>query len=140
MLSQLDQLGYSTSYIKQLRERVKKLKSRKEQMIMSLGTSSNTIEKMKIGSKLPIIDLRENGSSIEVILITWLQKNFMLSEVLSILQEEGAEVVGASFSAVGDKLFHTIHSQVYIQKILVYNFTIYSKSFKLIKIIINLII
>jgi len=94
---------------------------------------------MKIGSKLPIIDLRENGSSIEVILITGLQKNFMLSEVLSILQE-GAEVVGASFSAVGDKLFHTIHSQVYIQKILVYNFTIYSKSFKLIKIIINLII
>lgn len=114
MLSQLDQLGYSTSYIKQLRERVEKLKSRKEQVIMSLGSSSNTIEKMKIGSKLPIIDLREFGSStIEVILITGLQKNFMLSEVLSILQEEGAEVVSASFSAVGDKVFHTIHAQVY---------------------------
>lgn len=113
MLSQLDQLDLAASYIKQLRERVEKLKGRKEQA-MSSGSSSETInDKMKIGTKLPLIDLREFGSSIEVILITGLQKNFMLSEVLSILQEEGAEVVSASFSAVGDKVFHTIHAQVY---------------------------
>ncbi|XP_059443289.1 transcription factor bHLH162-like [Corylus avellana] len=117
MLSQLDQLDLAASYIKQLRERVEKLKGRKEQA-MSSGSSSETInDKMKIGTKLPLVDLREFGSSIDVILITGLQKNFMLSEVLSILQEEGAEVVSASFSAVGDKVFHTIHAQVRISRL-----------------------
>ncbi|KAE8124195.1 hypothetical protein FH972_019101 [Carpinus fangiana] len=117
MLSQLDQLNLAASYIKQLRERGEELKGRKEQA-MRIGSSSDTInDKMKIGTKLPLIDLREFGSSIEVILITGLQKNFMLSEVLSILQEEGAEVVSASFSAVDDKVFHTIHAQVRISRL-----------------------
>ena len=119
MLSQLDQLDLAASYIKQLRERVEQLKGRKEQA-MRIGSSSDTInDKMKIGTKLPLIDLREFGSSIEVILITGLQKNFMLSEVLSILQEEGAEVVSASFSAVNDKVFHTIHAQVLCRKLII---------------------
>lgn len=81
---------------------------------MSLGSNSDMIDTVKNGSKLPKIDLRDMGSSIEVILITGLQKNFLFSEVISILQEEGAEVVSSSFSAVGDKVFHTIHAQVYL--------------------------
>jgi hypothetical protein len=113
MLSQLDQLDYAASYIKQLRERIEKLERRKEQAkAMSLGSNNDMIDTVKNGSKLPIIDLRDMGSSIEVILITGLQKNFLLSEVISILQEEGAEVVSSSFSSMGDTVFHTIHAQV----------------------------
>jgi hypothetical protein len=117
MLSQLDQLDYAASYIKQLRERIEQLEGRKEEA-RSLDTNSNKMiqDTMKIGSKLPLIDLKDMGSIIEVSLISGLHKNFMFSEVISILQEEGAEVVSSSFSTVGDKVFHSIHAQV-----LVYN-------------------
>ena len=117
MLSQLDQLDYATSYIKQMRERIEQLEGRKEEA-RSLDTNSNKMihDTMKIGSKLPLIDLKDTGSIIELSLTSGLHKNFMFSEVISILQEEGAEVVSSSFSTVGDKVFHSIHAQV-----LVYN-------------------
>ncbi|KAG6635226.1 transcription factor bHLH162-like [Carya illinoinensis] len=113
MVSQQDKLDYATRYITQLRERIEKLKRRKERAVaVSLGNSSN----MGIGSSLPIVDLRDLGSSIEVILISGLQKNFMY-EVTCILQEEGGEVVSSSFHTVGDKIFHTIHAQAKISRI-----------------------
>ena len=36
----------------------------------------------------------------------------MLYEVISVLEEEGAEVVTANFSTVADKIFYTVHAQV----------------------------
>ncbi|XP_040986520.1 transcription factor bHLH162-like [Juglans microcarpa x Juglans regia] len=119
MVSQQDKLDYATRYITQLRERIEKLKRRKEQVaVSSLGTGSwNMIDDTYgNGSWLPIVDLRDLGSSIEVILISGLQKNFMY-EVTCILQEEGAEVVSSSFSTVGDKIFHTVHAQAKISRI-----------------------
>ncbi|KAG6635224.1 transcription factor bHLH162-like [Carya illinoinensis] len=112
MVSQQDKIDYATRYITQLRERIEKLKRRKEQVAGSLGNSSN----MGIGSSLPIVDLRDLGSSIEVIWISGLQKNFMY-EVTCILQEAGAEVVSSSFYPVGDKIFHPIHAQAKISRI-----------------------
>ncbi|WOK98513.1 hypothetical protein Cni_G07225 [Canna indica] len=35
----------------------------------------------------------------------------MLREVISVLEEEGAEIVNASFKSLGDMSFHTIHCQ-----------------------------
>lgn len=67
-----------------------------------------------VGSRLPVVKLSESDSSIEVMLISGLNKNFMFYEVISVLEEEGAEVVSANFSTVGDKVFHTLHAQVII--------------------------
>ncbi|KAJ9163734.1 hypothetical protein P3X46_023368 [Hevea brasiliensis] len=117
MLSQQDQLDHAAAYIKHLRERIEKLKKIKEQALGSLGANNNTMDAMMMGLRLPMIELREMGSSIEVILISGLKKNFMLYEVITILEEEGAEVVSASFSTVGDKVFHTVHAQVKICRV-----------------------
>lgn len=80
---------------------------------MGLENGSNTMDTMMFGSRLPVFDLRDLGSSIEVIVVSGLQKSFMVYEIISILEEEGAEVVSASFSTVGDKVFHTVHAQVH---------------------------
>jgi hypothetical protein len=118
ILSQQDQLDYAASYISQLKERIENLKGRKEQVMgMGLGNTNHVMDTMTIGSRLPVIDLRDLGSSIEVIVISGLQKNFMLYEIISILEQEGAEVVSASFFTVGDKVFHTIHAQVKISRV-----------------------
>ncbi|KAG2675829.1 hypothetical protein I3843_12G025200 [Carya illinoinensis] len=124
-VTQLDQLDYAASYITQLRGKIEKLKRMKEQRAAassSLGSNSmstNMIDhNMMIGTRqLPIVDLRDLGPCIEVILVSGLQKNFMLYEVISILQEEGADVVSASFYTAGDKVFHTIHAQVKISRV-----------------------
>ncbi|KAF8407928.1 hypothetical protein HHK36_007068 [Tetracentron sinense] len=76
------------------------------------GISKNIRDSMTMGLRLPVIELRDLGTTLEVILISGLNKNFMFYEVISVLEEEGAEVMNASFSVVGDKVFHTIHSQV----------------------------
>ena len=111
MLSQQDQLDLAATYIKHLTERLDKLKGRKEKAIRSnVGANGNM--SVIMDSNLPVLELRDLGSGIEVMLISGLNKNFMLYEVISVLEEEGAEVVSASFSTLGDKIFHTVHAQV----------------------------
>lgn len=71
------------------------------------------IEGMDIGCNLPVIEVRHLDSTLEVLLISGIHsKSFMFYEVISLLEEEGAEVLNANYSVVGDKIFHTIHSQV----------------------------
>lgn len=126
MLTQQEQIDFAASYIKQLKERIDVLKIRKEEeeakknskeingqdkMMNNVGSSSSRSTRTSL---LPLLDLKESDSSIEVIVISGLNKNFMLYEVISVLEEEGAEVVCASFSIVGDKIFHSLHAQVYI--------------------------
>ncbi|KAL9437368.1 hypothetical protein AB3S75_023263 [Citrus x aurantiifolia] len=120
MLSQEDRLDLACRYIKQLRERIDKLNRMKEQAMKSIKpNSSNNImdETNNICSNLPVVELRDLGSSIEVVLISGVQRNIMLYEVISILEEEGAQVVSASFSTIGDKIFHTVRAQAKISRL-----------------------
>lgn len=114
-MSQQNQLDYAASYIKHLKERIEKLEKIKQQALMPTETCRDSTNNMTNsgGLRLPVFELRDLGSTIEVILISGLQKNFMLYEIISVLQQEGAEVVSASFSTVGDKIFHSIHAQVH---------------------------
>ncbi|XP_068307116.1 transcription factor bHLH162-like [Pyrus communis] len=123
-MSQQNQLDTAASYIKKLRERIENLKERKERAMRSqLGSSKSDIGNIDpektamMGSRLPVIELRDSGSSIEVMLISGLNKNFMFYEVISVLEEEGAEVVSASFTTIGDKVFHSVHAQVKISRV-----------------------
>ncbi|KAJ6418286.1 hypothetical protein OIU84_001625 [Salix udensis] len=118
MLSQQDQLELAACYIKQLRERVEGLqRAKEEQATTAPRASSSAMTSLMIGLSLPVVELRDFGSSIEVVLISGLNKNFMFYEVINVLGEEGAEVVSASYSTVGDKVFHTIHAQVRFSRV-----------------------
>lgn len=113
MLSQQDQLDLAATYIKHLRERIEKLKGEKEQaMKIMRPTQTNNNGIFNIDSELPLLEIKELGSGIEVMLISGVNKNFMLYEVISVLEEEGVEVVAANFSTVDDKIFYTVHAQV----------------------------
>ncbi|KAK9104499.1 hypothetical protein Scep_021343 [Stephania cephalantha] len=119
--SPFERLDHAAVYIKQLKERIDSMKIRKQQLIMSsVQTPSDDVitsgdcSTLNVTSltRMPILELRDLGSSLEVVLITGLNKNFMFYQIIAVLEEEGAEVVNASFSIVGDKVMHTIHSQV----------------------------
>uniref|UniRef100_A0A1D1XPQ3 Transcription factor bHLH36 n=1 Tax=Anthurium amnicola TaxID=1678845 RepID=A0A1D1XPQ3_9ARAE len=118
-LTQQDHLDQAAVYIKALRERIDGLKQRKEfglvgveGVVGGVNGGDSVTEGMVIGFGLPVVEIRDLESTLEVVLICGLDKRFLFYEVIGVLEEEGAEVVNASFSTVGDKIFYTIHSQV----------------------------
>ncbi|XAR50166.1 hypothetical protein NMG60_11004420 [Bertholletia excelsa] len=129
MLSQQDQLDQAAAYINKLKERVELLKARKAALARrhDENNMNNCRSNMASGVKLPMIELKDLGSGLEVVVVTGLRKKFMLYEVISILQNEGAEVVSASVTTKGDKVYHTLHAQVRISRVGVESSKIYER-------------
>ncbi|XP_038981562.1 transcription factor bHLH162-like [Phoenix dactylifera] len=115
-LTQEDQLDQATSYIKKLRERIERLKKEKE-MALSSQRLDTTTGRVLSSFRLPVIEVRHSDSSLEVFIVSGLSKGFIFHDVLSVLEEEGAEAINASFSIVGDKIFCSIHSQAISSRI-----------------------
>ncbi|KAJ0971549.1 hypothetical protein J5N97_019508 [Dioscorea zingiberensis] len=109
-------LEEATSYIKKLRGNIETLnqeRNRLMQMNCMLGIhSNNESDHGKMDVQVRALD-----ACLEVVLISGLNKNFKLYEVIGILEEEGAEVIHASFSKVEDKIVHIIHSQAISSRI-----------------------
>lgn len=107
-MTQLDQLDSAAAYIKQLKARIEALKQRKAGGGGAVAAASSA----SAGVRMPVIEVRyQDGSTLDVVLISESGRPFKLHEVITVLEEEGAEVVSASFSVIGDKIFYTIHSQ-----------------------------
>ncbi|KAI3971412.1 hypothetical protein MKW92_029191 [Papaver armeniacum] len=131
--TQIDQLDNAACYIQKLKGRLDELQRRKQQLAMAStrnNTSQDTYVRHNIDDypqditsnviiiagnnllNLPILEVRDFDTTLEVVLITALNKNYMFYGVITLLEEEGAQVTHATFSVVNDKIFHTIHSQV----------------------------
>ncbi|KAL4360733.1 hypothetical protein GQ457_04G011670 [Hibiscus cannabinus] len=115
-------LDLAAAYIKHSTERVERLKKMKAEAMKSIepSGSSSIMEKATAAPfclSSPVFELRDFGSAIELVLITGLNRNFMLYQVISILEQEGAEVVCASFSTVGGKIFHSLHARAKLARV-----------------------
>ncbi|XP_026440686.1 transcription factor bHLH162-like, partial [Papaver somniferum] len=125
---QIVQFDNAAAYIQELRKRIDELKRKKqgmihggEQEIISINSSTSTSSSSSTstmtgtnlpGANLPILEVKDFEDAMVVVVVTGLNKNFMFYELITILEEHGAEVVSASFATVSDKVYHTIHSQV----------------------------
>ncbi|KAK1373249.1 Transcription factor bHLH36 like [Heracleum sosnowskyi] len=117
LLTQQDQLDQATDYIKQLKERIDELKVKKEVLALTSENCSSSRPTSE-SFTMPIVELRELGSSnIEVLVVSSLENNFRLCNVISVLQEEGADVVSTNMSRVGNRVFHTVHAQAKFSRI-----------------------
>ncbi|CAN0890268.1 Transcription factor bHLH162 [Linum grandiflorum] len=124
LMSQPDQVDHAASYITQLSQRIEKLKKKKEDLAATATATSTSRHHQGIDDhdhdQRPtkvVVEVRESGPIIEVTLISGVHKSFMLHEVLSIIEQEGAEVVTVNFSTVGGQTFHTIHARVKICRV-----------------------
>ncbi|KAH6781501.1 hypothetical protein C2S52_001768 [Perilla frutescens var. hirtella] len=112
LLSHRDQLEEAAAYIKILRERIEELQRRKREALMKSGVSNNGVENAA-NMELPIVTINDLGcDNLEVVLISGLNKKVKLHQIISILEDGGAQVVTVNISTVGHKIFHTLHSQV----------------------------
>ncbi|KAL0305732.1 UNVERIFIED_CONTAM: Transcription factor [Sesamum radiatum] len=114
-----DQLEGATNYIKKLQTNIEKMKQKKNCLMMGVSSSASTANSSARSScsnsgglVIPNVDVRVVGSALEVALITGLDCQFMFTETIRLLHEEGAEVINASFSVLDNSLFHTIHCQL----------------------------
>ncbi|KAL3740083.1 hypothetical protein ACJRO7_021372 [Eucalyptus globulus] len=111
-LSQPDQLSQAANYIKNLQVKVEKMREQKERLLEIEKISTSMKNGQMIGFKSPEIRIQKMGSILEVVLVTGLDGQFMFNETVRVIYEEGADIVNASFSNVGDAIFHTIHAKV----------------------------
>ncbi|KAG4970931.1 hypothetical protein AAZX31_13G162800 [Glycine max] len=106
-ISRPDQIGEATNYIKNLQIKLEKMKEKKNNLI-DIKRSKNVSMNMGL-LKSPQFKIQQMGSTLEVFLITGLDCQFMFNETVRVLQEEGSDVVNASYTVVENEVFHTIH-------------------------------
>ncbi|XP_044983281.1 transcription factor bHLH168-like isoform X1 [Hordeum vulgare subsp. vulgare] len=129
-MTQLGSLDVGASYIKKLKERVDELQ-RRMTSAQTLDTlrgdtsiptpTTTTTTKSVVGSleeekareaSAPVLQVRQHDdSSMEVRLICCMKRPIKLHEVITIHEEEGAEIINANHSVAGQKMFYTIHSR-----------------------------
>ncbi|XP_031117854.1 transcription factor bHLH168-like [Ipomoea triloba] len=137
LVSQQDQLDQAVTYIKQLKERVEKLKNVKKRKLVPARKEEEEEERCSGSAPAslkapPILQVRDLGSSLEVNFISCCTKNFILHQVIKIVEEEGGQVVSAIFSTIGDKVFYTLHAQVKVTRLGMNTLEVYERLKKLI--------
>ncbi|XP_062183432.1 transcription factor bHLH168-like [Phragmites australis] len=135
-MTQLGSLDEAAAYIKTLKERVAELHQKRISAQILAGmrggggeasTSAATTTNGGAGSEetdeeavtAPVVEVRHHhdGSSLDVVLISSVERPFKLHEVVTVLEEEGAEILNANVSAAGRKIFCTIHSRAFSSRI-----------------------
>ncbi|XBI14483.1 hypothetical protein VPH35_057063 [Triticum aestivum] len=130
-MTQLGSLDEAVSYIKKLKEKVDELHHRRSSAKAmaaargASGASTPTTTPTTSGgagspkrekyweASAPVVEVRQrDDTSLDVVLVCSTERPIILHEVITILEEEGAEVVNANHSIAGHKIFYTIHSQV----------------------------
>ncbi|KAJ4724494.1 Transcription factor like [Melia azedarach] len=98
-LSVSELVDRAISYIMQLQKKIEKLKRRRALLRGDHATSSSS------SRMLPIMNLTTMDSTLEVNLICGLtNRNFMWYEIISVLEDEGAEVIDATQLNTGDRI------------------------------------
>ncbi|XP_038702865.1 transcription factor bHLH168-like [Tripterygium wilfordii] len=116
----------ATDYIKGLDSRVKQLHQTKEAILtgedVSITSDQNHLLDANVASSsssrsVPIVEVGAFESTLEVNLICGSENMFKLTEVIRVLEEEGAVVITSACHKEGDRVFYTIYSQAKIPRI-----------------------
>jgi len=108
-ISRPDQIGEAIDYIKNLQIKLEKMKEKKGNLTDIVRSRNAT---MNMEFKSPQFKIQQIGSVLEVVLVTGLDCPFIFNETIRILQEEGSDIVNASYTVLQNAVLHKIHSQV----------------------------
>lgn len=113
-----DQLENATNYIKELQTKVEKLKEKREKLLgrgreeRIITTSTACSEEIKQRLSLLQLKAHQVGSSMEILLTTGSDYHFVLTQILRLLQQNGAEILNVNQSMFTDRVLHKIIAQV----------------------------
>ncbi|PUZ57672.1 hypothetical protein GQ55_5G448100 [Panicum hallii var. hallii] len=136
-MTQLGSLDEAAAYIKKLKERVDELQQKRSSaQLMAAATSGggggsaastsaasggarSEGAAAEEAAEAPVVEVvhHQDDSSLDVVLISSVERPFKLHEVVTVLEEEGAEIINANLSVAGRKIFHTIHCRAFSPRI-----------------------
>ncbi|KAI5447996.1 transcription factor bHLH162 [Lathyrus oleraceus] len=111
-ISMPDRLEEATNYIKTLQINLEKTKEKKKFLLETQRPNVNMKRSKKLILKSPKIEIHQIGLTLQVVLITGLDSQFLFNETIRILNEERLDIVNASYKVNKDSVFHSIHCQV----------------------------
>ncbi|CAK9311946.1 unnamed protein product [Citrullus colocynthis] len=133
LLSQQNQISYVIAYINELKERVKNLEKRKQALRLRNHShnhdyhQANDLDRVAkrmivnnddLTLTLPVVELRDlDNDTVHIMLISSLNRTFMLHQIIGVVEEEGGEVVNASLSTIGNKVFYSLHIEAKISRV-----------------------
>ncbi|KAK1427629.1 hypothetical protein QVD17_16320 [Tagetes erecta] len=111
----------SITYIEQLKDKVEVLKVKRDKAlsIVNVGGKNNMSCNVKDDEStlsregtfpLSTVEVQEIDGGLKVLLITGLEGKVLFSEVISIVEDGGAEVIKAGYTTIGDKVIYTLHA------------------------------
>ncbi|XP_059664663.1 transcription factor bHLH162-like isoform X1 [Cornus florida] len=110
-----DQIDEAVKYIKMLQQKLEKSKNMKENSLgskRSYTCTTNEMNAYNTSLKSPLIEIHQMGPALHVVLISGLSNQFIFYEVIRMVHEEGAEVVNASFSMVGNSILYVEYPKI----------------------------
>lgn len=108
-----DQIDEAINYIKNLETKLKKSKEMKQRLSGRKRPQAFTNFEETATLKSPKIEIREVGSTTEVVLVTGLDNHFIFYEIIHILHEEQVDVQTANYSITGDSILHVVLAEVF---------------------------
>ncbi|KAI3733513.1 hypothetical protein L6452_12956 [Arctium lappa] len=118
-----DFLDRATSTLVNWKERVEQLKGRKEELEKEVGSSSrsnnNMQQQQQQQQQQQVVQVMEVDFKLEANLIITTttnnnkKKKVEPFQVLSVIEQGGAEITSSTFSTVGDRTYCTIHAQAF---------------------------
>ncbi|XP_009619775.1 transcription factor bHLH162-like [Nicotiana tomentosiformis] len=112
VLSLPDQLEEAINYIKRLQIDLERMTQKKDSLKRGENSSSNSSCGRKTGLSLPHIEIHSVDSALQVVLTTGLDYQFIFTDVIRLLHEEGVQVINASYTLICDTIVHSIHSKM----------------------------
>ncbi|KAK9085313.1 hypothetical protein Sjap_025724 [Stephania japonica] len=112
-----DQLDEAVNYIKNLENKLERMKEKKNYL---MGTESCRSMSATMGGNPPQIEIHCAGSSLEVVLVSGMDSQSLFFKIIHVLHDEGAITINANFSIANDSIFHTIHAEVILGIIFVF--------------------
>ena len=109
-----DQIDEVINYIRSLQTKLKKSKEKKETLSGTRKRSHTCINESIPSLNSPKIEIHEMGHALNVTLVTEHDDKFIFHDIIRLIHEQGAEVLSANFSVVGNSIFHTVHAKVSI--------------------------
>ncbi|WVZ04362.1 hypothetical protein V8G54_025168 [Vigna mungo] len=114
-----DQVDEAINYIKSLEAKVKMAQEKKESLQGAKkryrGCFSNNNDANLAAAPLPKspqLEIQEVGSSLQVVLTTGMDNQFIFYEIIRMLHEENIEVRSLNSSLTGDSVFHVVHAEI----------------------------
>ncbi|KAK7342324.1 hypothetical protein VNO80_25272 [Phaseolus coccineus] len=118
VLSLPDRVDEAINYIKSLEAKVKMAQEKKESLqgIKKRPRGCFSSSRANFAAtrlpKSPQLEIQEVGSSLQVVLITGIDHQFIFCEIIRMLHEENIEVRSANSSLSGDSVLHVVHAEI----------------------------